>query len=97
LSTLLTDDGPVNLALNDLHLCRAELITHFDDRPTVAKFPKSLGENFQTEVPLFCTYLNFLRAQCRIGQMKLPYQERARLLCRFVRTSICETHRHRQR
>jgi len=36
----LTDDGPVYHALS-VHLFRAKLITHFDDRYAVAKFSKS--------------------------------------------------------
>jgi len=40
LSTQLTDDCPVYHALS-VHLRRAKLITHFDDRPIVATFLKS--------------------------------------------------------
>jgi len=40
LSTQLTDDGPVYHALS-VHLCRAQLITRFDDLYAVAKFSKS--------------------------------------------------------
>jgi len=47
LSAYLTDDGPVYHALS-VHLSRAELITHFDDRYAVAKFSKS---GVQDKVP----------------------------------------------
>ena len=37
---LLTDDGPVYHALS-VHLSRAKLVAHFDDRYAVAKFSRS--------------------------------------------------------
>ena len=40
----LTDDGPVYHALS-VHICRAKLITRFDDQYAVAKFSKCRLQN----------------------------------------------------
>ena len=72
LSTQLIDDGPVYHALS-VHLRRAKLITHFDDRPIVAKFLKSrVWGKVQEETTLVLEvgYRHFLITQRGIGGRK---------------------------
>jgi len=76
----MTDDGPVYHAL-EVHLCRAKLITHFDDRSIVVKFSKSrVWDSSRGKYLYFWRYHNFLITQCL---RKLLCQKPARFVHPF--------------
>ena len=84
LSTSLTDDGPVYHALG-VHICRATLITRFDDRYAVVKFSKS-------GVPAGSTLIfgdTRISLKHNVGQVE-ESSHQLDLFSRFDRTPNCD-------
>ena len=81
LSTQLTDDGPVYHALsyvdNTLRrsICNGEIFQ-----------VQSLEQRSRGKYPYFCSYLNFLKTQCKIGRRKLPCRKPAERIGSAVST-----------
>jgi len=79
----LTDHGLVYHGPS-AHLCRAKLITHFDDRLIMLK---SRVQGFRKKVPLLCKHLIVVIIHCRVGGRKLTCKKNSSIRS-FVSTEL---------